>query len=565
MANVLINENSLVAIGDALRRKHGETKDGIVTNYYPNIEYVIPTYYNKEQILNSNSYNLQGKQDFVYSYTISGAKDIVIELTYNLYANMIESPQNAPKIYIAIGDYGVKDFPEDAMLVAQAPCSSTYLKETKTITIENTDTISIRYVCKSHAGTYGSGIYYAEIWGLDENGEVALKAVEEPGQVRNDYLVSEMADAIDVLGEALPEEAFVITGDCNYRFANNGWNWFINKFGDKITTKDIKSANNMFKGAIYLNNLPFEFNFKDGGCDVGSMFSNCSYNLTEVQSIDFKQTSYKDCNEMFYCCYQLIKIGTIKNMYPSDISSMFSSCQRLRELPEFENLNLDRIHTYGYSACDGMFNGCYSLRSIPEDFLKQFYGIWTSYYNTIFYYAFMNCYVLDEVRGLNPQTGAITSNMFSNTFNSCYRLKDIIFATQDDGTPYSANWKNQTIDLSQYVGYSNTNYGSYIPDRAYNSGIAEDKLVSDDASYQALKDDPDWFSNNINYARYNHDSAVNTINSLPIITATGTNTIKFKGAAGASTDGGAINTLTEEEIAVAAAKGWTVSLVQKEA
>ena len=40
-----------------------------------------------------------------------------------------------------------------------------------------------------------------------------------------------------------------------------------------------------------------------------------------------------------------------------------------------------------------------------------------------------------------------------------------------------------------------------------------------------------------------------------------TNTIKFRGEAGALTDGGAINTLTEEEIAVAAAKGWTVSIV----
>ena len=44
-------------------------------------------------------------------------------------------------------------------------------------------------------------------------------------------------------------------------------------------------------------------------------------------------------------------------------------------------------------------------------------------------------------------------------------------------------------------------------------------------------------------------------------TAGGTNTIKFNGAAGSATDGGAINTLTEEEIAVATAKGWTVSLV----
>ena len=81
-----------------------------------------------------------------------------------------------------------------------------------------------------------------------------------------------------------------------------------------------------------------------------------------------------------------------------------------------------------------------------------------------------------------------------------------------------------------------------------------------------LKNDPDWFTCNVAYSRYNHDSAVATINSLPdtsayLATAGGTNTIKFKGAAGEKTDGGAINTLTAEEIAVAAAKGWTVTLV----
>lgn len=66
------------------------------------------------------------------------------------------------------------------------------------------------------------------------------------------------------------------------------------------------------------------------------------------------------------------------------------------------------------------------------------------------------------------------------------------------------------------------------------------------------------------YSRYNHDSAVRTINSLPdtseyLETAGGSNTICFKGDAGSLTDGGAINTLTEEEIAVAAAKGWTIT------
>ena len=68
------------------------------------------------------------------------------------------------------------------------------------------------------------------------------------------------------------------------------------------------------------------------------------------------------------------------------------------------------------------------------------------------------------------------------------------------------------------------------------------------------------------FSRYNHDSAVATINSLPdtsayLATKGGTNTIKFYGVLGALTDGGAINTLTEQEIAVAAAKGWTVTFV----
>ena len=93
-----------------------------------------------------------------------------------------------------------------------------------------------------------------------------------------------------------------------------------------------------------------------------------------------------------------------------------------------------------------------------------------------------------------------------------------------------------------------------------------DKQVKDDATYQALKDDPDWWTLEVAYSRYNHDSAVATINSLPdtsaYLTANGgTNTIKFKGESGSATDGGAINTLTAEEIAVATAKGWTVTLV----
>ena len=143
-------------------------------------------------------------------------------------------------------------------------------------------------------------------------------------------------------------------------------------------------------------------------------------------------------------------------------------------------------------------------------------------------------------------------NKFIQTFNQCRHLKRMTFEPNQ-----TAEWKSQVIDLSYYVGYG------FL---STNEGFSSTKQIKDDTTYQALKDDPDSWTSDINYARYNHDSAVETINSLPdtsayLATVGGTNTIKFKGAQGAKTDGGAINTLTEEEIAVATAKGWTVSFV----
>ena len=209
-----------------------------------------------------------------------------------------------------------------------------------------------------------------------------------------------------------------------------------------------------------------------------------------------------------------------------------------------------------------MFNSCYSLRSAPLNLIKS--GNPYAYYGYSYYsYGFGNCYALDELINLPiPYTKAKwSSNAFRDTFYYCSRLKNATFAL-NDGVPYTVTWKSQVINLSSYIGY--TDYKNNILN--YNSGITADKEVKDDASYQLLKNDPDWFATKKEYSRYNHDSAVNTINSLPDTSAYlaekgGTNTIKFLGQAGASTDGGAINTLTEEEIAVAAAKGWTVSLV----
>ena len=357
------------------------------------------------------------------------------------------------------------------------------------------------------------------------------------------YKPSEMAAAITAIsggGPDIPDSAFVISGNCNYWDYQGKWDSFIAAYKNKWSTSDIELCASMFENSK-LTEIPFEINFYATYMPITNMFRNCE---------------------------NMIKLPKLNNLEPSDSSKLFESCNKLRTIPN------DFTDTWNFSHQDNqtsqfncnqnnMFYNCHSLRSIPIGLIshgnKNVYYIYSYFYN-----GFTYCYALDELVNLPiPYTQANWSNnAFSNIFYRCDRLKNITFKKQDDGTPYSVNWKSQVIDLTLNVGYSAMKEAILN----YNSGITADKEVTDDASYQALKNDPDWFTCDIAYSRYNHDSAVATINSLPdtsayLASAGGTNTIKFKGAAGSATDGGAINTLTEEEIAVATAKGWTVTLV----
>ena len=360
-------------------------------------------------------------------------------------------------------------------------------------------------------------------------------AVRAKGNTEDKILVSNLATAINNLptgggDSGIPEEAFTITGDCEKRFANDGWNWFVEGYGDKVITKDITKATSMFSNSESLKEIKFEINIDN--------------------------TIAGDMGNMFMGCELLKELPKVNNARPNSLGYFFQGCFSIREMPEdwCDTWTWTDFNASAYGSCGSFFATCYSLRRISTNFLKNFWTSATSPYSTIYSYMFNYCYVLDEIKGLKVLDQAFSSNMFSSTFNTTGRVKDITFETNEDGTPKVAQWKNQTIDLTRYVGC----HKSYATN--YNSGITADKEVKDDATYQALKDDPDWFTGDVNYSRYNRTSAVNTINSLPDCSATGTNTINFKGASGALTDGGAINTLTEEEIAVAAAKGWTVTL-----
>lgn len=414
-------------------------------------------------------------------------------------------------------------------------------------------------------------------------------AIREKGGTTDKLTLDAMPNAIAALstggsGEDGVPNPISLSVNTPGLFANNNWDWVLQNYVDRlnITITSNTGTSNFFANTAtdtpITFNIPITYTGSDGRLACSSMFKNSNVILGEdfvnsvngklydvasmfegykgetIPSLTFNNSTTYSCNSFIKDCPNLKEIGTIYNLRPSTYCSyMFGNNPLVREY-KFEGCDFSAQNTGSYGYLQGLFSRNSSLRRVDSTFLK---GVYNKSTTCQLQDTFNSCYALDEVVGLSPQTRTLTSNAFSNTFNYCYRLKNIIFDTQEDGTPYTVEWKNQTIDLSQYVGWAGySNADKHILN--YNSGItAEDE-------------DNDW-SNNPNYwsrqfmnSRFNHDSAVNLINSLPDTSAylatqtSGTNTVKFYTNAGSATPGGSVSALTEEEIAVAAAKGWSI-------
>lgn len=365
-------------------------------------------------------------------------------------------------------------------------------------------------------------------------------AIREKGNTTAKLTLDAMPAAIAALevggggsGEDGVPNPILIDKDATAAFRNKSMNWIIENFGDRIQTSNLTSCPDMFSGNTTIENIPFDLN-----CSISGKvnFQSAFYNCNKLKSIS----------------------GSINNANIDTMRYMFYGCNNLRELPVINNLTTENGGTMAFGDA---FRGCYSLRSIPESLLKMLGN--TNVYNvngTVFN-GLSDLYTIDEIVGIPTKTKEAPSNCFSNPFK-CYRIKRFVFDTKEDGSPYIVNWKNQTISLYDGFGWLTGNNAA-ITD--FNSGITEDKKITDETNYPTLKDDPDCYTGNVYYSRFNHDSAVELINSLPDASAylatqsSGTNTIKFRQDAGKLTDGGQIGDLTEEEIAVATAKGWTIS------
>lgn len=334
------------------------------------------------------------------------------------------------------------------------------------------------------------------------------------------------------IGYTPTDEELTYSGNIDYLFDGRN-EWILREFKNRISYKNIISAEYAFHN-VDIDTIP-DFNV--------SMPGYATFYLRHT----FEQSTIK----------QLPRITFDNGGCSVQLPYFCNAATYLREVPDdyFQGWILGAWGT-------GVFTQCSSLRHIPSSFfdILQTFGKQNTYYGDM--QDFGHDYTLDEIINYPVVLGgALTANKMSEICSNCHHLKDFVFRMDDNGKPYTVQWKNQTFRLTPNVGYS------IDKDRIlnYNSGITADKEVSDDASYQALKNNPDWFTLDKSYSHYNHDSALRTINSLPdcsaYVASGGTNTIIFEAEAGSKTDGGACGALTAEEIAIAAAKGWTISFV----
>lgn len=228
-----------------------------------------------------------------------------------------------------------------------------------------------------------------------------------------------------------------------------------------------------------------------------------------------------------------------------------------------KNIDFSCIDTnypiFEQSCAMGLFSESGYLRSINfTNSPHKYFGGNNIEYQSTFY----RCFDLDSIEDLytTQQTD------FFNAFNNCSHLAKLTFKT---ASPTNAKnpYYSSDIDLSTVGYYTNVSEG-YINNTALHYGndpLIKKSLVRQNAAkeitnattYAELKNDPDAWTTNVAYSRYNKTSAKETLTSLPYIKDT--HTIKFNGEAGSATDGGAIKNLTSSEIAVATAKKWTVA------
>ena len=242
------------------------------------------------------------------------------------------------------------------------------------------------------------------------------------------------------------------------------------------------------------------------GTDATYMFSK--YLLNELPQIDTSNVT--NMSNMFSSCTNLTTIPQIDTSNVTDMNNMFYNCTNLTTIPQLDTSNVTKMNS--------MFYNCTNLTTMPQ--------IDTSNVTNMGY-MFSSCTNLTTI----PQLDTSNVTNMSSMFNSCTNLTTIPQLNGEKLTSVASTFVNceslenfnGIINLGQaYLTTQSANYNNYKLNLSYSTKLTEQSII-------------------------------NILNNLYDIKTKGCNTQQV--VLGSTN----LAKLTDEEIGIAQAKGWTVS------
>ena len=294
----------------------------------------------------------------------------------------------------------------------------------------------------------------------------------------------------------------------------------------------MNGASGQFRNCINLRTIP-PISMRNQS-STGNMFNGCK-SLINIPLLD--TSGVTDMQGMFYGCTSLHSIPLFDTSNVANMYRMFSSCSSLSNIPPLDTSNVTNMQE--------MFYGCVTLKSIPPlDTSKV-----TNMYN-----MFYNCASLYTIPSLNVSNVSNLRNMFA----ACTGLKKIpdlnFVKTSNFGGSYSTDsWlytckgivEIGVIDcdsMTNITGAFGESGQNYLTDLGGFRNLGKASTVSNTDGNYFL-----YYAPNLTY-----ESVMNVLNLLYDRASAGLSVLTLK------LHPNHLAMLSEDDIAVATNKGWTL-------
>lgn len=290
-------------------------------------------------------------------------------------------------------------------------------------------------------------------------------------------------------------ENFIFTNISDTSYMFNGCNNL--QTIPQINTTNATNMKNMFTGCAKLQSIPY-FDTHNV-TSMQDMFSGCT-SITNIPLLD--TGNVKNMGGMFRDCKNVETFPLLDTHNVTDMGCMFLNCTKITTIPLLDTSNVTQIGSLVF--------GCSNLTSIPLLNTSNATGM-----NNMFY----NCTKITTI----PQFDTAKVTNMGGMFYGCSKLQSIPLLDASNVT-----------SMGTFFGYSNINTLTDL-------GGFKDLKISITSCF--LERTPNLTT----------DSLMNVINNVYDLTANGLSgkSLKF-----GSTN---LNKLSAEQIAVATAKGWTLT------